>query len=101
MADGWAKQAASEPDHHGVEWLKHVDKYGRRAMLPTSLAHLRRRESEKKWPEARSWCERRHLNKGYVLRKESKPNPTPARAEKRTASWFYQLKYGMPSRVCA
>jgi len=29
IADGWAKQAASEPDDHGVEWLKHADKYGR------------------------------------------------------------------------
>ena len=56
---------------------------------PTSLAHLRRRASEKKWPEARSWCERRRLNKGYVLRKKGKPGLTPARAEKRTAARFY------------
>ena len=60
----YPKQAASELDDHGVEWLQHADKYGRRSMPPTSLAHLRRRASEKKWPEARSWCERRHLNKG-------------------------------------
>jgi len=61
---------------------------------PTSLAHLRRRASEKKWPEARSSCERKRLNKGYVLRKKGKPDPTPARAEKRTAARFYQLKSG-------
>ena len=60
----------------------------------TSLAHLRRRASEKKWPEARAWCERRNLNGGYVPRKKGKPDPTPARAEKRTASRFYQLKSG-------
>ena len=60
----------------------------------TSLAHLRRRASEKEWPEARSWCERRNLNKGYVLRKKGKPDPTPARAEKRTTSRYYQLKSG-------
>jgi len=59
-----------------------------------SLAHLGHRASEKKWPEARSWCERRHFNRGYVLRKKGKPDPTPARAEKRTASRFYQLKSG-------
>jgi len=94
IADGWAKQAASEPDDHGVEWLQHADKYGRRSMPPTSLANLRRRASEKKWPEARSWCERRHLNKGYVLRTKGKPDPTPARTEKRTASRYYQLKSG-------
>ena len=93
VADGWAKLAASEPDHHGVEWLVRTD--GTRfPTRPTSLAHLQRRSSEKKWPEARSWCERRRLNKVYVLRKEDKPDPTPARAEKRTAARFYQLKSG-------
>jgi len=62
---GWVGEAgASEPDDHGVEWLKHADKDGRRAMPPDSLAHLMRSASEKKWPEARSWCERRHLNRG-------------------------------------
>ena len=29
-----------------------------------------------------------------MLRKKGKPGPTPARAEKRTASRFYQLKSG-------
>jgi len=71
-----------------TKWLE------RRAPQATSLAHLRRRASEKKWPEARAWCERRNLNKGYVLRKKGKPDPTPARAEKRTASRFYQLMLG-------
>jgi len=57
------------------------------------LAHLKRRASEKKWPEARSWCERRRLNKDTSSgRKASRP--TPARVEKRTASRFYQLKSG-------
>ena len=63
IADGWAKQVASEPDDHGVEWLKHDDKYGRRSMPPTSRAYLRRRVSEK-WPEVQPWCKRRRLNKG-------------------------------------
>jgi len=82
--------AASEPDDHGVEWLTRADGTQR----ATSLAHLRRRATEKKWPEARSWCERRNLNAGYVLRKKGKPDPIPARAEKRTASRYYQLKSG-------
>ena len=79
VADGWAKQAASEPDDHGVEWL--------------TLANGDRLPSrpEKKWPEARPWCEQRRPNKGCVLREKGKPDPTPARAEKRTASRFYQL----------
>ena len=47
IAVGWAKQAASEPDDQGVEWLKHADNNGRRALPPTSVAHLRRRTSER------------------------------------------------------
>ena len=62
-----------------VECLARADGT-RLPVRPTSLAHL--------------WCERRHLNRGYVLRKKGKPDPTPARAEERTASRFYQLKYG-------
>jgi len=34
--------------------------------------------------------------KGYVLRKKGKLDPTPARAEKRTASRYYQLAAGEP-----
>ena len=29
IADGWANIAAEEPDSHGVEWLRHIDKDGR------------------------------------------------------------------------
>jgi len=87
IADGWDKQAASEPDDHGVEWLT-LANGARLPSRPTSPAHIRRRASEKKWPEARSWYERRRANKGYVLREIGKPDPTPARAEKRTASRF-------------
>ena len=89
--------AASEPDDHGVEWLARADGT-RLSVRPTSLVHLRRRASEKKWPEARSWCERRHPNKGYVLRKKGKPDPTPARTEKPPDSTSSSL--GMPSRAC-
>ena len=88
VTDKWVKLAASEPDDHRVEWLTHADGT-QMTQRATSLAHLRRRATEKKWPEARSWCERRNLNGGYVLRKKGKPDPTPARAEKRTASRFY------------
>ena len=54
VADGWAKQPASETDDHAVEWLSYANKYGRRSLPPASLAHLKRSASEKKWPEARS-----------------------------------------------
>jgi len=53
VADGWAKQAASGLDDHGVEWLT-LANGDRLLSRPTSLAHLKRRASEKKWPEVRS-----------------------------------------------
>ena len=53
VADKWAKLAVSEPNDHGVEWLTLADGT-RPPARPTSLAHFRRRASEKKWPEARS-----------------------------------------------
>jgi len=99
VADGWAKQATIEPDDHRTEWLAYANGI-RRTLPPTSLAHLKRRASEKKWPEVRSWCERRQLNRGYILRKKGKPDPTPARAEKRAASRFYQLKSGHALTEC-
>jgi len=68
----WAKQAASEPDDHGVEWLAYANGV-RRPLPPTSLVRLKRRASEKKWPEAWPWCERRQVNRGYVLRKKVNP----------------------------
>ena len=50
VADRWAKLAASEPDEHGVEWLT-LASGDRLPSRPTSLAHLKRRASEK-WPES-------------------------------------------------
>ena len=51
-ADEWAKLAAAEPDAHGVERLKYLDRDEARAMpLPRSLANLKREISEKKWAE--------------------------------------------------
>jgi len=89
IADGWAKQAASEPDDHGAEWLA-LANGDRLPSRPTSLAHLKRRASERSGRKPG----RRRLNKVYVLREKGKPDPTPARAENRTASRFYQLKSG-------
>ena len=46
---------------------------GQRRLPPTSLAHLKRRASEKKW---RSWCE---LNRGgYVFRKKGQTRSDPS-----------------------
>jgi len=83
VADGWAKQASSEPDDRGVKWLTLVNG-DRLPSRPTFLAHLKRRASEN-WPEARSETTQQEVRP---------PGATPARAEKRTASMFYQLKSG-------
>jgi len=69
-------------------------------MPSTSLARVRRRASEKKWPEARSWCERRHLNKSYVLRTKGKPDPTPAGRRSGPPHGTTSSSQGMLSRAC-
>ena len=100
VADGWAKLAASGPDEHGVEWLTRADGI-RMTQRPASLAHLRRRASEKKWPEARSWCERRNLNQGYVLRKRGKRQTRPQPGRKRgRPHGSINSSPDTPSRVC-
>ena len=96
VADGWAKQAASEPYDHGVEWLS-TNKHGRRSLPPAFLAHLKRMASEKKWPEARPWCERRQVNKGYALWAKGKPNTSPRRRRGRPRG-STSSSPGMPSR---
>jgi len=56
LRTGWAKIAAEKPDSHGVELIRHSDKCGRRPTpLPASLAHLKRRISDKKWKEVDEW----------------------------------------------
>jgi len=51
-ADEWAKQAADEPDAHGVVWLDFKDPHGivrkRRFPLPMPLANFKRNFSELK-----------------------------------------------------
>jgi len=46
IADGRVKIAADKPDSHGVECLRHSDKYG--MPLPASLAHPKKRISQKR-----------------------------------------------------
>jgi len=87
---GWVGQVGGKRAGRARGRVADASRRHRMTQRPTSLAHLRRRASEKKWPEARSWCERRNRNQGYVVRIRGKPDPTPARAEKRTASRFYR-----------
>ena len=95
VADEWAKQAADEPDAHGVEWLNFTDPHGivrkrRRDPSPTSSATSRRKNG-------RHWVSRKLAkpsNRKYCSNAEHKPDPTVARANKRLVSRFYKLKTG-------
>ena len=97
VADGWAKPAADEPDAHGVEWFNFRAKSGRESSpsgdpRPMSSAGfgegvgggqgLGREEA------------RKTKNRKYRPSEKKKPDSTVARANKRLASRFYQLKTG-------
>jgi len=65
--------------------------------LPRSLANVKREPSEKKWRDAKSWTRKmlgRTGNRKYRPSEKQKPDPVAAKASKRLASWFYQLKTG-------
>jgi ribonuclease HI len=82
-ADEWAKLAAEEPDARGVEWLQG----GARPMpLPTSLVHLKREISEKKWAEARQWAGGQTSREKYKMPAKQRPDRTVAGSSKRHAS---------------
>jgi len=86
-ADEWAKLAGEEPDAHGVEWLSHADRYGRRPMPPpTSRANIRREISETKWAEAREWAEGRITARKYSLPADQRPGRAIAGSTKRLAN---------------
>ncbi|KAI5844754.1 hypothetical protein BZA05DRAFT_459698 [Tricharina praecox] len=74
VADGWANQAAENPDDHGVEWLRQGSGCGRRGdvPLPVSLAHLKRRISHQKWREADQWSLTRIKNRRYDTKQPPK-----------------------------
>jgi len=62
---------------------------------PTSLAHLKRRASGRSGRKAgRGASGDSSTGATFSEKKKGKPAPTPARAEKRTATRFYQLKSG-------
>jgi len=84
-ADELVKASADQPHEHGVEWLTHQQPA--ETMPPVSLAHLSRQAAEEKWEEAKGWVKCRQWRK-------NRPDPEPAKAQKGTASRYYQLKTG-------
>jgi len=62
--------------------------------IPASLAHLKRRISDKKWKEAHEWSLARTQTCKFDFRRHKATDPTPAKAPKRIAARFYQMKSG-------
>jgi len=91
----------SSPDAHGVEWLSTTDPDGkvtkRDFPLPRSLANVKRGFSEQKWADSKNWTRKklaRASNRKYRPGGFQKPDHTVAKARKRLAARFYQLKTG-------
>jgi len=75
-----------EPRRHG---------YRESLPPPRSFTDIKREFSEKKWQDAKGWARRklaRTSNRKYRPSDKQKPDATIAKANKRLASRFYQLK---------
>ena len=61
------------------------------------MANVKRGFSEQKWADSKSWTGKklaRTNNRKYRPGEKQKPDPTVAKARKRLAARFYQLKTG-------
>jgi len=84
---GWS---SSQPDPDGKATKRDFP-------LPRSLANVKRGFSEKKWTDSKNWTREkpaRASNRKYRPGGFQKPVPTVAKARKRLAAFFYQLKMG-------
>ena len=96
-------KSQSTPIHttERIEWFSTTNPDGsvstRKFPLPRSLANVKRGFSEQKREDARGWARKqlaRTRNRKYRPSEKQKPNPTVAKANKRLASRFYQMKTG-------
>ena len=94
------KVSVEEPDARRGEWLNYLDRAEMRAMpLPTSLAHLKREISEKKWVKARQRAAGRTSRTKYRMPKRQRSDGAVAGSTKGLASRNYQVKAWLPYRT--
>jgi hypothetical protein len=85
VADQWAKEGAEASA--GAEYLPQEEE------SITTLAHVARGITEAKWNEHLAWVKERCRGKRYyLLRERQHMDPVASRAQKATASRFYQFR---------